>query len=215
MKNNKVSELPNHYASIEDLTLYRWDKYTQTKDNNWFLVDYDGRQTKIDSEDLKAVENDLVDQYFKAVNDRVFSSKLQKWGRIDWIKRKYEACNLLLDGLHTIIGFPVTEETSEMRLKYILELKKWRLIFPLLNSFYDDQVLIVKYRSALEGVATEIALISKELIDEGRKDSDSLIRQLQVATLALSYPYKLNAKELSVMEWIEICKLVDEKAKNN
>lgn len=212
---NKVSELPNHYASIEDLTLYRWDKYTQTKDNNWFLIDYDGRQAKIESDELKNVENDLVDQYFKAVDDRSFSSKMQKWGKIDWLKRKHETCYLLLDGLRTIIGFPVTEETSEMRIKYVLELKKWRLNFPLLNSFYDDCVLIETYKTALEGIATEIALISKELIVEGRKDSDSLTKQLQVATIALSYPYRLNPKELTVIEWIEICKMVEEKAKNN
>lgn len=212
---NKISELPNHYASIEDLTLYRWDKYTQTKDNNWFLIDYDGRQTKLDSEDLKTVENDLVDQYFKAVDDRSFSNKMQKWGRIDFLKRKFETCHLLLDGLTTIIGFPVTKETSEMRIKYVLELKKWRLNFPLLNSFYDDTVLINEFRNALEGIATEIALISKEVIKEGREESSSLSKQLQIATITLSYPYRLNPKEITVSEWIEICKLVEEKAKQN
>jgi hypothetical protein len=212
---NKISELPNHYASIEDLTLYRWDKYTQTKDNNWFLIDYDGRQTKLDSEDLKAVENDLVDQYFKAVDDRSFSSKMQKWARIDWLKRKYETCHMLLNGLTTILGFPVNEETSELRLKYVLELKKWRLNIPVLNTVYDDIILINDFKQALEGITTEIALLGKELIKEGKEESASLSKQLQIATIALSYPYRLNPKEITVMEWIEICKLVEEKAKNN
>lgn len=211
----KVSELPNHYDSIEDLTLYRWDKYRQTKDNNWFLIDYDGRQKKIDLEDLKLVENSLVDQYFKAVDDRSFSLKMQKWGKVDFLKRKFETCHLLLDGLNTILGFPVNEETSEMRLKYVLELKKWRLNIPVMNTFYDDIILINEFRSALQGIATEIALISKELIEEGKKDSVGLMKQLQIATIALSYPYRLNPKEITVSEWIEICKLVEEKAKQN
>ncbi len=83
----KVTSLPNHYATIDHLTLYRWDKYTQTKDNNWFLVDYDGRQPKIEHTLLTAVEESLQDQYFKAVDDRAFTVKLQKWAKIDWLKR--------------------------------------------------------------------------------------------------------------------------------
>lgn len=212
---NKISELPNHYASIDDLTLYRWYKYTQTKDNNWFLIDYDGRQTKLDSEDLKAVENDLVDQYFKAIDDRSFASKMKKWGKIDWLKRKYESCHLLLDSLRTIVAMPTNYIQSERRLLYILELKKWRLNFPLLNTVYDDIVLINEYKQALEGITTEIALLGKELIKEGKEESASLSKQLQIATIALSYPYRLNPKEITLSEWIEICKLVDEKAKNN
>lgn len=212
---NKISELPNHYASIEDLTLYRWDKYTQTKDNNWFLIDYDGRQTKLDSEDLKAVENDLVDQYFKAIDDRSFANKMKKWGKIDWLKRKYESCHLLLDSLRTIVAMPANNIQSERRLLYILELKKWRLNFPLLNTIYDDIILINEYKQTLEGITTEIALLGKELIKEGKEESASLSKQLQIATIALSYPYRLNPKEITLSEWIEICKLVEEKAKNN
>ena len=73
----KVNELPNHYSTIEDLTLYRWDRYTSTKDNNWFLVDYDGRQKKIECDELKEVEKALIDEYFKSVDDRFFASKIK------------------------------------------------------------------------------------------------------------------------------------------
>jgi hypothetical protein len=43
----------------------------------------------------------------------------------------------------------------------------------------------------------------------------SLHRQLQIATLGLNYPYRLNAKEITVAEWIEITKLLEEKSKQN
>ena len=48
------------------MTLYRWDKYVQTKDNNWFLVDYDGREKKLICDELKELESKLVDDYFKS-----------------------------------------------------------------------------------------------------------------------------------------------------
>lgn len=212
---NKVSELPNHYASIEDLSLYRWDKYTQTKDNNWFLVDYDGRQTKIDESVLKEVENQLIDQYFKAIDDRGFSLKMQKWSKMDWLKSKYDTCNLLLSELNFTIQQDAHEYFIERRLVYINELKKWGLKFPVLNSVYDDSILIRDYTAALEGIKTQIALISNELQIDGKKEHASLIKQLKIAELGLGYSYRLDAKQISVAEWIEICKLLDEKAKKN
>lgn len=211
----KVSSLPNHYDSIEDLSLYRWDKFTQTKDNNWFLVDYNGRQTKLEPEILKEVENSLIDQYFKAVDDRSFSNKMQKWGKIDWLKAKYQICNVLLDNLYNSVISETNEYSSEQRFLYINELKKWRLNFPILNSVYDDLALINEYKSALEGLKTEIAIINKELISDAKEDSNSLIKQLQIATISLGYSYRLDPKQISVAEWIEICKLVQDKAKNN
>ena len=86
----KVESLPNHYSSIDNLTLYRWDRYVNTKDNNWFLVDYDGRQTKISSNELDSLEESIQDQYFKAIDDRSFSLKIQKWAKIGFLKQKYE-----------------------------------------------------------------------------------------------------------------------------
>jgi len=91
----KVNSLPNHYATIDYLTLYRWDKYTQTKDNNWFLVDYDGRQKKISCPELGKVEESIQDQYFKAIDDRSFSMKIQKWAKIDALKSKYKIVDSL------------------------------------------------------------------------------------------------------------------------
>jgi hypothetical protein len=32
------------YTSIDTLLLYNWDRYLATKDNNWFIIGYDGRQ---------------------------------------------------------------------------------------------------------------------------------------------------------------------------
>ena len=41
-----------YYDSIEVLPLYNWDRYTTTRDNNWLIIDFNGRQPKIDNEEL-------------------------------------------------------------------------------------------------------------------------------------------------------------------
>lgn len=208
----KVNSLPNHYASIDHLTLYRWDKYTQTKDNNWFLVDYDGRQTKINNPELDKVEESLQDQYFKAVDDRSFSLKIQKWARIGYLKEKYEVVSVLLHRMW--LGFGNDKEQQEIRFSFIKQLRSWGFKFPELNSLESDKELIIEFRKALEGVKTQIAMLADELKDDGRKEQSNLYKQIAIAKTALK-GYEMNPRIMVVSEWIEICKLVHEIAKQN
>lgn len=208
----KVKSIPNHYATIDHLTLYRWDKYTQTKDNNWFLVDYDGRQTKIECDELNKVEESLQDQYFKAVDDRSFSNKLQKWAKMAWLQRKYETVDALLWVMWQGFGNDKTEQ--EQRYLIIQQLKSWGFRFPELNSSIADRDLIIQFRTVLEGVKTQIGLLSNELKEDGRKEQSNLYKQISIAKLALP-GYEINPRIMVVAEWIEVCKLVQEKAKQN
>jgi hypothetical protein len=208
----KVTSLPNHYASIDHLTLYRWDKYTQTKDNNWFLVDYDGRQKKIECDELNKVEESLQDQYFKAIDDRAFSLKIQKWAKIDALQSKYKVVDALLNFIW--MGFGNDFKEQEQRFLIIKELRKWGFKFPELNSSIADRDLVVQFRTALEGVKTQIALLSNELKEDGKKEQAGLYKQIAIAKMALS-GYEINARTMVLSEWIEVCKLVQEVSKKN
>lgn len=208
----KVKSLPNHYSTIDHLTLYRWDRYINTKDNNWFLVDYDGRQTKIDCPELKKVEESLQDQYFTAVDDRSFSLKIQKWAKIDSLKAKYKVVDSLLQFMWMGFGNDKTEQVQ--RFLIIKELKKWGFKFPELNSTQADKELIVEYRKSLEGINTQIALLAKEIKDDGQKETKNLYAQIVIAKSALQ-GYEMNPRTMVLSEWIEICKQIQEIAKKN
>lgn len=208
----KPTTLPNHFDSINDLTLYRWDKYTSTKDNNWFLVDYDGRQKKLSTEVLKEVEDSLIEQYFKAVADRSFSLKIQKWAKIDGLKTKYMVVDSLLNRMW--LGFGNYLEQQTIRHSFITELKKWGFKFPELNTAESDKQLIIDYRKALEGIKTQIGIISNELQDDGKKETKDLYQQIAIAKSNLP-GYEMNPRIMVVAEWIAIHKLLNEKAKQN
>jgi len=210
MKKTKL--IPEHYSTIDELTLYRWDKYTQTKDNNWFLINYDGRQTKIDCEALKLIEESLQDQYFKAVDDRSFSLKMQKWAKIDSLKTKYSVVDSLLECMW--MGFGNDFKEQEQRFLIIKELRKWGFKFPELNTSIADRDLIIQFRSSLEGIKTQIALLSNELKEDGKKEQSNLYKQIAIAKMALS-GYEINPRVMVVPEWIEVCKMVQEVAKKN
>lgn len=208
----QIKSIPNHYSNIDHLVLYRWHKYTQTKDNNWFLVDYDGRQEKIECEELNKVEESLQDQYFKAVDDRSFSLKLQKWAKIGELQKKYMFVDALLNFMW--MGFGSSEKEQEQRYLIIKELQKWGFKFPEINNAVEDRDLVINFRKALEGIKTQIAIIANELKDDSKKEESNLYKQIAIAKMALP-GYEINPRIMVVSEWIEICKLVQENSKKN
>ena len=208
----KVESLPNHYSNIDNLTLYRWDRYVNTKDNNWFLVDYDGRQKKMSSDELDKLEESIQDQYFTAIDDRSFSLKIQKWAKIGYLRQKYDVVDALLNRMWS--GFGDDLQQQEVRFLIIKELRSWSFKFPELNSVVDDRDLIINFRKSLEGIKTQIAIISNELVDDGKKESKNLYAQIVIAKSSLPN-YEMNPRIMVLSEWIEICKIIQEIAKKN
>lgn len=201
----------NYYDSIETIPLYNFDKYRNTKDLNWFIIGYDGRQTKQSSNQLHEIEKVILDEYFKAIADRSFTNRLQKWGEIEALKLKYHVVKSLINRMW--LGF--TDNQMETRLLFVKELAKHGYRMSEINTIDGDAVELERLNTACEGIKTKIALIDIELNKDAKIESVSLAKQLQIATIGLQYPYRLNPKGITVSEWIEICKLLEEKAKQN
>jgi len=201
----------NYYDSIENLPLYNFDKYRNTRDLNWFIISYDGRAKKIESEQLNSIEKVILDEYFKAIDDRSFTNRLQKWGEIEALKLKYHVVKSLISRMW--LGF--ADNQMEVRLLFIKELAKHGFRMSEVNTIDGDEVELQRLNTACEGIKTKISLVDMELNKDAKVETTSLAKQLQIATIGLQYPYRLNPKEITVSEWIEICKLLEEKAKQN
>lgn len=201
----------NYYDSIENLPLYNFDKYRNTRDLNWFIIGYDGRAKKIENEQLNSIEKVILDEYFKAIDDRSFTNRLQKWGEIEALKLKYHVVKSLISRMW--LGF--ADNQMEVRLLFIKELAKHGFRMSEVNTIDGDAVELQRLNTACEGIKTKISLVDMELNKDAKVETTSLAKQLQIATIGLQYPYRLNPKEITVSEWIEICKLLEEKAKQN
>lgn len=201
----------NYYDSIENLPLYNFDKYRNTRDLNWFIINYDGRAKKIENEQLNSIEKVILDEYFKAIDDRSFTNRLQKWGEIEALKLKYHVVKSLISRMW--LGF--SDNQMEVRLLFIKELANHGFRMPEVNTIDGDAVELQRLNTACEGIKTKISLVDMELNKDAKVETTSLAKQLQIATIGLQYPYRLNPKEITVSEWIEICKLLEEKAKQN
>ena len=200
-----------YYNGIETLPLYNFDKYRKTKDLNWFILGFDGRQSKQNSNQLQAIEKTILDEYFKAIDDRSFTNRLQKWGEIEALKLKYHVVKSLINRMW--LGFG--NEQMETRLLFIKELTRHGYKMSEVNTIDGDAVELARLNTGCEGIKTKISLIEMELNKDAKVETTSLAKQLQIATIGLQYPYRLNPKEITVSEWIEICKLLEEKAKQN
>jgi len=202
---------PKYYDSIDTLPLYNFDKYRTTTDLNWFIVGYDGRQTKQYIETLQPIEKIILDEYFNAIDDRSFTNRLQKMGEIETLKTKYFVVKSFINRMW--LGFGNNE--METRLLFVRELVKHGFKMSEINTLDGDSVELHRLNTQCEGIKTRISLIAIELNKDAKVESASLAKQLQIATIGLQYPYRLNPKEITVSEWIEITKLLEEKSKQN
>lgn len=199
-----------HYESIETLPLYNFDKYRTSSDLNWFIIDYDGRQKKKSIEDLQPIEKTILDEYFKAIDDRSFTNRLQKMCEIESLKLKYYVVKSLINRM--CLGFG--DEEMETRLVFIKELAKHGFKMSEINTIDGDGVELQRLLAGVEGLKTRMSLIEIELKKDEKTVSTSLTKQLIIVQMGLQIN-RINAKETTVLEWIEMCKLLEEKSKKN
>jgi len=204
-----------YYDSIEVLPLYNWDRYTTTRDNNWLIIDFNGRQPKIDNEELTALESKLQEEYFKAVDDRTFVKKLQKWAKIDNLRTRYNVIAMLCQRLW--LGFG--DMQMELRQNYIEIINKFGFSMPLINTVEGDAEEIALITNSMQNIKTQIEMLESELKTDEKKQTYSLNKQMVLVSLGLGLSYKIDSKQTTVSEWIELCHLLEEKnaqqAKNN
>ena len=196
-----------YYDSIEVLPLYNWDRYTTTRDNNWLIIDFNGRQPKIDNDELTALESKLQEEYFKAVDDRTFVKKLQKWAKIDNLRTRYNVIAMLCQRLW--LGFG--DMQMELRQQYIEIINKFGFNMPLINTVEGDAEEIALITQSMQNIKTQIEMLESELKTDEKKQTYSLNKQMVLVSLGLGLAYKIDAKQTTVSEWIELCHLLEEK----
>jgi len=201
----------DYYDTIDVLPLYNFDKYRTTRDLDWFILGYDGRQKKSKSDKLKDIEELILDEYFKAINDTSFSNRMKKLAEIHTLQLKYNIVKSLVNRMW--LGF--ADNDMETRLLFVKELARHGFKMQEINTKEGDAEELMRLNVGVEGIKTKIHLLEKELTKEDKIESSGLAKQLQIATIGLQYPYRLNPKEITVSEWIEITKLLEEKSKQN
>jgi hypothetical protein len=109
------------------------------------------------------------------------------------------------------LGFGNKE--MELRLKYIEMLEKWGFTMSKINTIGGDSVELTRIQQELQRVKTQIKMLMN-LKDDGVVENKSLGLQLKMMTKDLFYG-GLNARELTVKEWVELGKELVTLSKKN
>lgn len=201
------------YNTIHTLPLFNFDRYLATKDVNWFLIDYDGRQKRKESDQLNKLESEIMEEYYVELDDKQFEAQIKKWAKIDDLQLKYNTINSVIVGF--AYGFQNTIQGQELRMKYIELLAKYRIKIPIMNSPSGDNEELLKVKSQLENIRTQIKMIQDELQVDGKAQKHNLYKQLRIVSLALGQKDVANPKEITVAQWIADCKLAKEISEQN
>ena len=205
-KSNKFIDIDWYYDSLEEMPLYNWNKYQELDDNTWFWKDFNGRQKKLNIEELDLLEEKLNDEYFNLVADDKYKDLLDKRLKVAKLITKHtklvSICNMFK------IGFSNKEMQS--RYDYILILEKLGFTIPKINTFEGDIEEINKILNACEQLKTQIHILSKDLQQTSSSHKNSVEKQLIYLCLGLEMKL-INSKDITVVEFIELNKVLKEK----
>lgn len=194
------------YETLNDLPLHNWDRYMSTDDNNWFIVDYDGKQEKIKNDKLCELATIFKDEYFGRVGGYSFESRLKKHAKRDYLVLKYDTVKTLIE----LMTDPATCSNMEIRFFCIQSLKKFRFTIPEINTVEGDIQEVNRIIGEMEGIITHIEMLNDELKSEPIKGS-SLSKELIMVSVGLELGYKIDSKETSVNEWLDMIDMLKEK----
>ena len=134
---------------------------------------------------------------------------MHKWAKIDHLITKFNVVTTLIERMKT--GFV----DMEIRHLFIEQLRLHGFPMPELNTFAGDLEELERISNEVGGIKNQIILLQNELKTEGKRETTSLQKQLIIVAIALGINYRLNSKEITTLEWIEMCKIMEEKAKEN
>lgn len=189
-----------YYNNCENLPLYNWEKYQQTKDNNWFIVVYDGRQPKVTNDDLVEIEKNIVDEFILLSKDMSFVFKIQKLAKIDALVSKY---NVIRAICKRVASGNVSDENLIL---FYDALKAFRLKFDVLDIETINRIL-----NEIQGIETQINILKKELDSETSKKTLTLNKQMRFVEVGLGLAYKLDKKIITVSEWFDLLEMLKDK----
>jgi len=208
-----VLSIENAYENISELWLYNFDMYRKTSDANWLIKGYTGRETKLPMSVLKPVEERINKEYFEEIKDRSFELLILRLAKIDSLVAKYSRCVCLIERIEK--GFGDSDEGLTMRYLFITQLNKEGFKMPVVAGLVEDFEELQKCKAQLEGIKTNIELLQAQNKTAEDKVSMTLQKQMLIVSMGLQLGYRLDSRQITVMEWIEMNRLLEERSKQN
>jgi hypothetical protein len=191
----------NIYRKCDEMPLWNFQKYLETNDLKYFTKEL--KEVK----DLHLVMNDFFVEYLELTQNNAVYQRFSKIYKLLKLEGKYNCVTLILKSLYNYDkGLNI-----DMFHALTLELEKWHYKIDRAKDIFAQ---IESINQRLQNVKTQIEILQLELKKDDQQESQSIESQLISVSRILELKYKLNAKEITVKEWIEFQKQAEKTIKS-
>ena len=183
------------------MPLWNFQKYLETNDLKYFTKEL--KEIK----DLHLVMNDFFVEYLELTQNNAVYQRFSKIYKLLKLEGKYNCVTLILKSLYNY------DKGLDIEMFHALtwELEKWHYKIDRAKDIFAQ---IESINQRLQNVKTQIEILQLELKKDDQQESQSIESQLISVSRILELKYKLDAKEITVKEWIEFQKQAEKTIKS-
>jgi len=194
-------EILTMYYNCSDISLFNWIKYLESQDLRYFNAEF-----KESKENKNAMES-VFGEYIELTENRTIISRFGKMHKIMKLDGKYKTVSLLIRALYNYkkeCGMDIFNDLIKQLEAHNYKIDKSKDIFKQLENI----------NSRIQGLKTQIELIEIEINKDDGKEKTNLESEIITVGRILELKYKIEPKETTLKEWIELCKQAKTTAKN-
>jgi hypothetical protein len=185
------------YDHPSKMPLWNFLQYLETRDLHFFTKEHK------EHKDLSDIMTNFFGFYIELSKN---NSIINRFGIIHDImryRRKYQTVDLLVK---TLYNFPEKGDIGQFK-EFIEQLSLWNYKIDTTKDIFRQLETI---HTRIQGLKTKITLLENELKEEDAKTVVTIESQMISVERGLELRYKLNSKEITVLEWIEYQKQLSE-----
>ena len=198
---NWINTSVNIYKKCDEMPLWNFQKYLQTNELKYFTKEL--KEVK----GLNSVMNDFFVEYLELTQNNTVYQRFGKIYKLLKLEGKYNCVTLILKSLYNY------DKGLNIDTFHALtwELEKWHYR---IDRSKDIFAQLENINQRLQNVKTQIEILQLELKKDDQQESQSIESQLISVSRILELKYKLDAKEITVKEWVEYQKQAEKTIKS-
>ncbi len=199
---NWINTSVNIYKKCDEMPLWNFQKYLETNDLKYFTKEL--KEVK----GLYLVMNDFFAEYLELTQNNSVYQRFGKIYKLLKLEGKYNCVSLILKSLYNY------DKGLNIDTFHALtwELEKWHYKIDRSKDIFSQ---IESINQRLQNVKTQIEVLQLELKKDDQQESQSIESQLISVSRILELKYKLDAKEITVKEWVEYQKQAEKTIKSH
>lgn len=184
---NKVT----FYDDCEKMPLYNFYKYIETQDLRWFTSEF------VESDELPLVIEKFYNDYIALSKNQSIQNRFSTMFEIMRLENKYRSVYSICTAICNYdvrLGNELLYQLTDLLEKWHYKISKEKELFSQIDAILNR----------IKGIKTRIEVLTDKLKTEDKHEVQSVRSQLLDLERALDLKYRLDPKEISVKEYIEL-----------